>query len=201
MTPKSFIFIGRSGCGKGTQAELLIKRLKEVDPSRDTLYIQTGQEFRKFIQGQSFTEKQSADYYKTDKLQPEFLAIKMWVDFLVDRYNGNEHIIFDGTPRKLHEAKVLDSVFDFFGFNTAATKPYVINIDISADEALKRLLLRKRLDDAADDVKKRLSWYETDVAPTVEYYRNNPDFHFMEINGERAPEEIHADIVKGIGLV
>jgi len=197
ITPKVFIFIGRSGCGKGTQADMLIKTLKKKDPSRETLYIQTGQEFRKFIKGQSFTEKRSAEYYKTDKLQPEFLAIKMWVDFLVDNYNGDEHIIFDGTPRKLHEAKVLDSVFGFYGFD----KPYVINIDISAKEAERRLLLRKRLDDAEEDVLKRLSWYETDVAPTIDYYRDNPDFHFLKINGDRTPEEVHADIVRSIGLV
>ena len=197
LIPQAFVFIGRSGSGKGTQADLLIKKLKELDPTRDVLYIQTGQEFRKFIQGQSFTEKLSAEYYKTDKLQPEFLAIKMWVDFLVDNYNGDEHIIFDGTPRKLHEAKVLDSVFGFYGFD----KPYVINIDISAKEAERRLLLRKRLDDAEEDVLKRLSWYETDVAPTIDYYRDNPDFHFLKINGDRTPEEVHADIVRSIGLV
>ena len=207
LIPQAFVFIGRSGSGKGTQADLLIKKLKELDPTRDVLYIQTGQEFRKFIQGQSFTEKLSAEYYKTDKLQLEFLAIKMWVDFLVDNYHGDEHIILDGTPRKLYEAKVLDSVFGFYGFGVADSagnilnKPHVINIDISPKEAEKRLLLRNRLDDAEEDVFKRLSWYETDVVPTVEYYRDNSAFHFLKINGEHMPEEVHADIVSDLGFV
>lgn len=197
MIPQAFVFIGRSGSGKGTQADLLIKALKEKDPGRETLYIQTGQEFRDFIKGQNFTEKKSAEYYAADKLQPEFLAVHMWVNPLVSRYNGNQHIIFDGTPRKLDEAYVLDSVFDFYGFN----KPKVIDLNISAEEALTRLLKRKRLDDAEDDIKKRLAWYGADVAPVIEWYKKNSKYDLLSIDGQRPEEEIHNDIVKSAGLV
>lgn len=197
LAPQTFIFIGRSGCGKGTQADLLVKKLKENDPSRDTLYIYSGQEFRKFIQGQSFTAKRSNEYYQTGKLQPDFLAVRMWVDVLTEKYDGNSHLIFDGTPRKVHEAGVLESIFDFYGF----ANPVVIDIDISPEETLRRLLMRKRQDDNEDDIKKRLDWYETDVAPTTEYLRNNSRYNFIQINGERSIEEIHADIVKHLGLV
>ena len=57
MNKNSFIFIGRSGSGKGTQAALLIQALKKSDPNREPLYVQTGQELRQFIQGSSFTQK------------------------------------------------------------------------------------------------------------------------------------------------
>ncbi len=197
ISPQAFVLIGRSGSGKGTQADLLIKDLKEIDPGREVLYIYSGQEFRKFIQGSSFTAKKSNEYYATGKLQPEFLAVRMWVDVLTEKYNGTDHVIFDGTPRKPHEAGVLDSIFDFYEFK----RPIIIDIKITPEETMRRLLARKRQDDNVEDIQKRLNWYETDVVPTIEYYRNNPKYNFMEIDGMRTPEEIHADIVKRMGLV
>ena len=196
MQPKTFIFIGRSGSGKGTQAKLLIDALKAADPGRGVLYIQTGEEFREFIKGDGYTEKLAKESYEAGILMPEFLSIHQWVRALVERYTGDEHIIFDGTPRKFHEAGVLESVFGFYDIE----KVWVINVEITPEESLKRLLLRKRLDDDEDNIKKRMAWYETDVAPAVEYYRTNPGYHFLKIDGERSVEAIHADIVKRLGL-
>jgi adenylate kinase len=197
MNQNAFIFIGRSGCGKGTQIEMLVDLLKNKDPGHGILQIYTGREFRKFIQGSNTTQKLSKAIYDVGGLMPEFLAAHMWTSLLVENFNGNQHVIFDGTPRKLHEAGVLDSVFGFYGF----TKPWVINIEITKEEATKRLILRKRLDDNEEDIKKRLAWYDTDVAPTVEFYRNNREYNFVCIDGERTPNEIHEDIVKKLGLV
>ena len=197
MNLQSFVFIGRSGCGKGTQIELLIKVLKEKDPSHEILNIYTGQEFRNFIQGPSKTQQITKGVYESGGLMPEFLTVHMWVKPLVEQYNGNQHIIFDGTPRKFHEAGVLHSMFGFYKFQ----KPWVINIVISQEEAVKRLLKRQRMDDTEADIRKRLGWYETDVAPTIEFYRDNPNYSFLYVDGERTPEEIHNDIVKKVGLL
>ena len=95
MKPQAFIFIGRSGCGNGTQVQLLMDVLKKNDPKRDILYIQTGQEFRNFVKGESFTQKKSREINDAGGLQPEFLAIKMWENPLVEGCTGDEHIILD----------------------------------------------------------------------------------------------------------
>jgi len=197
MKRQSFIFIGRSGCGKGTQIDLLIDYLKKIDSEHEILHVYTGEEFRKFIKGTSATQKISKAIYDVGGLMPEFLTVHMWTAPLIEKYNGNQHVVFDGTPRKYHEAGVLHSMFDFYGFD----KPWVINIDITPTEALRRLLLRKRLDDNEVEIKKRLSWFETDVAPTVDFYRDNPKYNYFQIDGERTPEAIHEDIVKRLGLV
>jgi adenylate kinase family enzyme len=194
MNKQAFIFIGRSGCGKGTQAELLMKALQEKDPSHEILYIQTGQEFRKFIAGDTVTEKKAKEIYDVGGLMPAFLTINMWVRPLVDRYNDKQHLVFDGTPRKPDEASILNSIFGFYGIK----KPYVINIEISPKVALDRLLARKRVDDVAHEIEKRLKWYETDVVPTLAFFRDNPDYNFLQINGERGIEEIHGDIMSKI---
>ena len=197
IKPQAFVFIGRSGCGKGTQAKSLQEYIKEINPDKNLLYIQTGAEFREFIKGGNYTQNLSKQVYNNGGLQPEFLAVAMWLNVLVHKYKGDEHIIFDGTPRKYHEAGTLDSIFSFYGFG----KPYIINVNISKVESIKRLLARKRADDTREEIEKRLQWYETDVVPTINFYRDNPNYHFLEIDGERTPEEIHADIIERLQFV
>jgi adenylate kinase len=174
-----------------------MKVLKIKNPDREILYIYTGQEFRKFIQGQSYTQKISKILYESGGLMPEFLTVNMWVAPLIENFRGDQNVIFDGSPRKIHEAGVLNSIFDFYNFE----KPWVVNIDISNEEAVKRLMARKRIDDSEEDIKKRLGWYDTDVSPTIEYYRNNPNYKYIQIDGGKAPEIVHADIVEKLGLV
>ena len=56
MMPQTFIFIGRSGCGKGTQAERLKKYITEHDSEkREIFYFETGGGVRKFIGGSNFS--------------------------------------------------------------------------------------------------------------------------------------------------
>ena len=196
MNQKVFILIGRSGCGKGTQGALLSKYLKEIDPNRETLYVQSGAEFREFIKGNSATQKISNELYKADKLQPEFLSVYMWINILIRNYSENEHIIFDGAPRRRHEAGVLDSIFDFYNLK----HPFVINIDVSEKWAIERLTARHRMDDKSEDIEKRLAWYNTDVIHTIEYYKDNSRYNFLSINGERPIDEIHKDIVEKLKL-
>ncbi|MEK7213581.1 MAG: nucleoside monophosphate kinase [Patescibacteria group bacterium] len=194
MNKKSFIFIGRSGCGKGTQAKLLSDYLKKTDPNRDVLYIQSGGEIREFIKGDSETQRISKKIYQEDKLQPEFLAVYMWVNVLIKKYTGNEHLIFDGSPRKADEANILNSIFDFYGLDS----PFVIFLDISEESVTKRLALRGRMDDSKNGIEKRLAWYSSEVMPALDFYRNNKKYTFLTIDGERLTEEIHKDIVSKI---
>lgn len=196
MDQKSFIFIGRSGCGKGTQVKLLMDYLKEKDPEKDILYIYTGAEFREFIKGDSDTQKLAMDILEKGGLQPEFLSVYMWTNILVKSYTKKEHLIFDGTPRKRHEAGVLDSIFGFYGLST----PFVINLDVSEEWAIERLTERGRKDDNKDDITQRLSWYTTDVVPAINFYIDNPAYKFIKIDGERSIEDVHKDLVKAINI-
>lgn len=197
MKQQTFIFIGRSGCGKGTQSDLLMDLLRKKQPEAKILYIQTGQEFRQFIQGDTITQKEAKKVYDSGGLMPEFLAIYQWVRILVEKYTGIEHILFDGTPRKIHEAGILNSIFGFYNLG----KPWVIHVEVSGEEAFNRLMKRKRDDDTEEDIKERLSWYEKEVMPTIEYYKNNPNYNYLKINGEKPIDEIHEDIAKKVGLI
>ncbi len=191
-----FIILGRSGAGKGTQSKLLKESLEKIESSKKVLYVQSGEEIRTFIHGKGFTEKLAEDIYNTGALQPEFLAVHLWSKVLIEKYNGIDHIIFDGAPRKRHETGVLESAISFYKLE----KPFVINLTISNQESIKRLLSRQRMDDNEEEIRKRLAWYETDVLPTLEYYRTSENYRYLEINGERTIEEIHKDILMKTGL-
>ena len=56
------------------------------------------------------------------------------------------------------------------------------------------------MDDTEEEIKKRLEWYETDVVPAINFYRDNPKYHFLEVDGERAVEEINEEILSRLKL-
>ncbi|HRH26129.1 MAG TPA: nucleoside monophosphate kinase [Candidatus Paceibacterota bacterium] len=191
---KSFIFIGRSGCGKGTQAKLLIDFLAAKEPERKVLYIQTGLELREFIKGDTHTQNIAKNMATNGGLIPEFLAIYFWSRKISTEYTEGSHLIMDGMPRKQHEAQVLDSVFGFYGI----VKPVVIHLNVSRLWSSDRMVARGRADDSHENIKNRLDWFEKEVVPTINYYKTNPMYQFMEIDGERTISEIHKDIIASL---
>jgi adenylate kinase family enzyme len=200
MHTQPFIFIGRAGAGKGTQAKLLIEFLGKKDPAHPVLYVETGAEFRKYIQGESYTAKLGKGIIESGGLMPEFMPVYMWGKLIAENYSGKEHLVFDGTPRKLLEAKLLDSLFPFYSLG----KPLVIYLDIDHSHSSERLSLRAkssgRRDDGAEVIEHRRTAFERDVVPTIEWYRTNPNVSFLDINGRGTIEDIHKDIVKRTGL-
>jgi adenylate kinase family enzyme len=201
MKPQSFVFMGRYGSGKGTQSELIIKALKQKYPDMESLYVSTGQEFRNYFGKEAtLTAKISKGIIESGALMPEFMCVYMWGRLIAEKFHGHEHLVFDGTPRKLGEAHMLEPLFKFYGL----AKPWVIYLDVQHEEATKRLSLRSkssgRVDDGEEQIKARKAAYEADIIPSIEYYRTSPNVNFLDINGERSIEEIHADIVKKVGL-
>ncbi len=189
--PQSFIFIGRSGSGKGTQAELLIDHLKKQDENNSVLYVETGAEFRDFIdQGGSHTADLAKKIQEEGGLMPEFLATYLWAHRLVSGAIANQHLIFDGSPRKYDEALVMDSVFDFYKI----PRPIVIYLNVGEVWARSRLTERQRADDNQDDIQNRMAWFASNVQPAIDFYKKNPLYNFHEIDAERSVSEIHTDI-------
>jgi adenylate kinase family enzyme len=193
MKPQAFIFIGRSGCGKGTQAELLKSFLIEKTKI-SVFYVETGSLFRQFILGKGYSERLSNNINQSSARQPDFLACYMWSKLLIEGFDGKSHIIFDGVSRSLNEAKLLETALSFFGFETV----HVIYLDVSREWSEKRLRSRGRADDKRDgDIETRLDWFENDVMPAIEYLKNS-SYHFVSVNGERPIEEVSKDIINQI---
>ena len=192
LEPAAYIFIGRSGCGKGTQVELFNKELAK-DGSK-ILHIETGAFFRQFIKGDLYTEKLSKQIVETGGLMPEAIVVGLWVDYLIKNFTGTEKLVFDGAPRKFQEAVLLDGALNFYNIKNYK----VIHIKTSAKWCTERLLARGRKDDTKEGIAKRMKWYDTEVMKSINYFKKCKSCNFVDVNGEQTIEQVHIELMKKI---
>lgn len=195
----TYIFIGRSGCGKGTQVEKLAESLSQrgiITETKPWLRIETGARLREAVERETFTAKQLRVGLEQGERLPDNFAIWTWTDFLFNNYSDREHLFFDGCPRSLNEAQTLDLLLKFY----QREKPVVVFLDVSREEVTSRLLKRGRNDDQPADIERRLAWFDRDVVPALEYYRNNSFYTFLEIDGDQSIDKIHEDILAKLEL-
>lgn len=189
---KFFIIIGRSGCGKGTQAELLKKHLEEKG-TENVLHVTTGGGFREFIAGDSHAAVLSKELTNTGGLNPEFLAIWNWSNIFIQNLSGNETIILDGAPRRIGEMEPLHSAIRFFGYDM----PVVIHLNVSETWAMEKLASRGREDDASRmEQEKKMEWFNQDVLPCLDAYSKDPRYVYVHINGEQTIEGVHKELLQ-----
>lgn len=189
-TQRAFIFIGNSGSGKGTQAKMLREKMEEK--GMEILRLELGDEFRNFWNKSGYTAELSAGLASSGSLQPEFLAISIWSDMLIDFFNGEKHLVADGVPRRIREAKVLDGALRFYGIKN----PTIVYIDIPREVAKERMLSRGRGDDEIAAIEERLNWFDQDVMRTIDFLEHDDYYDFLRIDGVGTPEEIHERIME-----
>lgn len=191
--PHAFVFFGRSGSGKGTQAHLLNTYLEE-HTGRDVLYVETGKKFREFMEGEGLTSKLTKDIISDGGLMPEFLPIWIWSEYIVKNFTGNEHLVLDGVSRRVEEAPILDSALRFYKFE----KPHIIYINVSRERAFEMMKGRGRADDTDEYIKSRLDWFDSEVMPAIDYFRNSNYYNFVDVNGGQSIEEVHKEVVEKV---
>jgi adenylate kinase len=200
MTPQTVLFFGPAGSGKGTQAQLLMEYLKQQDPSRQCLYIETGQKLREFITPENVSKNLSADMTKevieVGGLMPPFIPIWLWTTFLVEHFTGTEHMIFDGLCRRRYESPILDTALQFYKREGVQ----VVVINTSDEWSIQRTLGRGRSDDDIPEIKKRLAWYHDEVVPAIQYFRDQPQYTIHDVNGEQSIEDVHTEIIQKLGM-
>jgi adenylate kinase len=196
MIPQTFIFFGPSGSGKGTQAKLLIEEFKKRDAGGKILYLETGEKLREFAEEASTTSNLVKEVLSKGELLPEFLPIWIWTEYFVRHLSGDEHLFIDGSPRRLDEAEMLNDAIRFY----KRESPTIVSIGVSHNWAKDRLTARGRGDDNDAEITKRLDWYDQNVLPAIEYFKNNPYYRFISINGECSIEEVHKDLMEKVGL-
>lgn len=190
MNQKTVIFIGRSGCGKGTQSDLLIDYFKKQNI--ETLYLSTGNEFRKLIaEVDNFTSKKVNDIYEKGGRHPDFLCVTILGNFFKNIFDPNKNMIMDGGLRSLNEALTVTDIFDFYEINNV----FVFNLDVSHEWSIDKMKNRKREDDNSEIFEVKKKWFEDEVVPAINYLENNPRFKFHKINGEQSIEKVHEDII------
>ena len=197
MQTQTIIFIGPQGSGKGTQIELLSKALKSKNPERRVVDIQTGRRFRALAaKGEGFTEKKVYETLDSGVLQPLFLSVVLWGDAFHHHADTDCHILIDGFPRTVNEAKVLESALAFYRRDLVK----IVNLEAYEDLVRERMRHRARPDDTETSIEARLTWYREETLPVLAYYRERPHTTVIDCDGTKSIHEVHAEILSAIGL-
>ena len=195
-TPHTFIFFGIVGSGKGTQVELLQKYLKEHNISNDVLFTSTGNEYRKLIETDTYTSSLVKETINKGYLQPSFLTISLFTNILINGMKENTTFIADGYPRTISQSEAFEQAMKFYKRDNI----HVVYIELSNEEAVKRMKLRARSDDTDEGIAKRFDEYINNVIPAMNHFKDKPGYTVHTINGAQTVEQVHSDIIKSLGL-
>ncbi len=181
------ILLGKSGCGKGTQAELLQKRF-------GFKHISTGALLRERMQKNNFFGRNIRKILKRGGLIPTSIVFHMWLHVLesLKKDKKTKGVILEGSPRKLYEAWMLKEALDFYDLGNDV---HALHVVISDKEAIHRLLKRGRpIDDQMKPIKNRLAWFKKEVMPVVAFYKK--ERVLSDINGEQSVENVQKEILR-----
>ncbi|MBX4192269.1 nucleoside monophosphate kinase [Candidatus Parcubacteria bacterium] len=197
MQQQTIIFLGPQGCGKGTHAELLKGYLEKSDSDRPVLYFSAGKQLRAFVEQKNYTADLNRSIIEKGGLLPLFLSVHVFSEQMMSEMKGNEHLLIDGFPRTEDQVPVLDSALRFY----KREKPTIVYINITDEEAVRRLVKRGRVDDTQVGIRERLRWTREHMDPILSWFRANPYYKVVEINGDQSIEVVHKDIDTALGFV
>lgn len=197
----AFIFTGQSGSGKETQSVNLKEFIEKHKPyGRKVLRIVTGDLFREWIKDgkETYTKRRVKEINDAGGIQSPLLATRLWLNELVDKFSGEEHLIIDGSPRTPQEAVLIANAFSSQLYDIS--KPTVVILNISDKTAMERLVKRNESLARAETgsleiIQNKLSWYHKDVVPAIRFIKNQGDFRVVEVDGEADEETVFKEMV------
>ena len=208
----NLILLGAPGAGKGTQAELLVKKL--AIPA-----ISTGNMLREAMAKGTELGKKAKQYMDEGSLVPDELILGIVADRVAqpDCQNG---FILDGVPRTLAQAEALE--------NKGVKIDHVISIEVDDGEIEGRMTGRRmcskcgasyhvtanppktegvcdlcggeliiRKDDKPETVRHRLEVYHASTEVLKDFYDKLG--RLRTVNGSQSIEGANEDILKAIG--
>jgi adenylate kinase len=175
---RRLLMIGPPGAGKGTQAEMLCRAI-------GIPHMSTGEMLRDHVgRGTSLGER-AKKIMDAGDLVSDDIVIAM-VDERLQQDDAACGFLLDGFPRTRAQAKALDELL--------VDRPLeaVINLDVSEDEVVGRILGRGRSDDTEEAVRTRLAVYADQTAPLIEHYSEI----LLTVDGVGSISEILGRIVR-----
>jgi adenylate kinase family enzyme len=193
MTPQTFVFYGIAGAGKGTQIKLLTDFLKNKN-GLEIIYASPGNEYRKITQIDNYIGSLVKGPLSRGELLPGFLTDSIMANIFISSLTPEKNLIADGYPRAVDQSVSFEKMIKFFERKDVK----IIYIEISKNEAIKRLKLRGRHDDTDEGITKRFDEYVKSVVPSMNYFKDMENYTTLTINGEQNIEEVHKDIIKAL---
>ena len=177
----NLILFGKPGSGKGTQAEFVKKKFKLV-------HISTGDVFRTNISNNTELGALAKSYMDSGELVPDDVTIKM-LESEVKKNLDSKGFIFDGFPRTIKQAKILDKFLENQNMEITMT----IALDVDEEILLKRLLNRGKQSGRVDDqdehkILNRFKEYNKKTSPLIDFYEKQNKFY--QVDGSGTIDEI-----------
>jgi adenylate kinase len=206
------VILGTPGAGKGTQADVLSREM-------NLPHIASGDLFRQALEEKSELGLLAKSYMEEGRLVPDEITVRMVLEriSLPDCVSG---CLFDGFPRTLEQAKVLDKALAEQGKSIDKA----IYIQVTKEEFLKRLSgrwlcrncqtpyhlvtsppkvqgkcdkcggeLYQRPDDNEETVRERLEVFFAQTAPILDYYKKQNKL--IEVNGNLGIQEVAREVI------
>lgn len=169
------LFVGPPGSGKSVQGQLLSAR-------NGWRWVSAGQLLRDARDSEAFEQM------KQGKMVDNSLVNRLVGD-AIHRAKDIDHMVLDGYPRQLEQAKWLVEELPKHERSIAA----VIVLNVPEDEIIRRLKIRGRPDDSEEVVAARNQLYEDETQPVLDYYREL-GIPVRDVNGFGSVGQVHDHI-------
>ncbi len=209
---KNLVILGPQGSGKGTQAELLAKKLNFV-------IVEAGGSLREVAKTDTdLGRRVKAKIDKGFMAEPEEVAEVMRAKLVL--LPPEQGVILESYPRSLKQYEVMKKFWPELGRGDFK----VLYVDVPEEESIKRLSSRRvcekcgrpyiggtaekcsvcggrlvqRHDDYPEAVRTRLAWSNSELMPLVEELER--EGKVTRVDGRPSIEEVYQDIIKKLGL-
>lgn len=174
----NIILFGPQGSGKGTQAQLLCEKF-------GFYYFESGEYLRRIAETNNELKKMLDDGIMVPDIE-----LTSYLTAFLDQESLYDNILLDGFPRNLEQYNFLKTWLE----QKQVTIDLVLVLEISKEETIKRLTLRKREDDTPEAIKNRLELYQTRTELLIKELEKMTVVR--RVNGERSVEEIQKDLAR-----
>lgn len=175
--------MGKTGCGKGTQAHKLAAAL-------GWSVFSTGDLVRHLSSQDTSLGQHIRDIHISGWV-PEWLASYLFAHAILDEHI-DDGLIFESVARKPEEARKLHEM------HTMLNRPYIVlHLDVPDEMVMERMRKRQRdASDAEENMKKRLTAFHEETVQSLAFFES--EGKVVTIDGTRTEEEVYEDVIKAI---
>jgi adenylate kinase len=178
------VFIGPPGAGKGTQCKKLIDLL-------GIPHLSTGDMLRTVREQDTALGRLVGSYLDSGQLAPDHLVMRI-VTLRLQKPDCIPGVLFDGFPRTLIQAQLLDEYFEQHDQGLDLVLQLVVQEPALIDRLVRRAAKEGRRDDTYETIQARLNVFNHQTMPLIDYYRKKN--LLVPIDGMQDPEAVFAAI-------